>query len=83
VADTAGDANSAQGCDRRLERRAIIALDIAINHPERMTKLFAFAANSDPSGVADIAQSPVFNAYIARAGKEHQALSPARGQYKS
>src|SRR5215471_5024259 len=62
---------------------AIIGLDIAIHHPERLTKLFAFAANSDPSGVADIAQSPVFNAYIARAEKEYAALSPTPDQYKS
>ena len=48
---------------------AIIGLDIALHHPERLTKLFAFAANSDPSGVADIANSPVFNAFIARAEK--------------
>ena len=27
---------------------AILGLDIAIHHPERLTKLFAFAANSDP-----------------------------------
>ena len=62
---------------------AIIGLDIAIHHPERLTKLFAFAANSDPSGVADIAHSPVFNAYIARAEKEYEALSPTPDQYKS
>ena len=62
---------------------AILGLDIAIHHPGRLTKLFAFAANSDPSGVADIAQSPVFNAYIARAEKEYQALSPTPDQYKS
>ena len=55
---------------------AIIGLDIAIHHPERLTKLFAFAANSDPSGVADIEQSPVFTAYIARAEKEYEKLSP-------
>src|SRR5271167_63811 len=61
---------------------AILGLDIAIHHPERLTKLFAFAANSDPSGVADIAQSPVFNAYIARAEKEYQALSPTPDQFK-
>jgi pimeloyl-ACP methyl ester carboxylesterase len=54
---------------------AILGLDIAINHPERLTKLFAFAANSDPSGVKDIAQSEVFNAYIARAEKEYEKLS--------
>jgi len=62
---------------------AILGLDIAIHHPERLTKLFAFAANSDPSGVADIAHSPVFNAYIARAEKEYQALSPTPDGYRS
>lgn len=60
---------------------AIIGLDIAMHHPERVTKLFAFAANSDPSGVADIARSPVFNAYIARARKEYEKLSPTPTQY--
>ena len=42
---------------------------------ERLTKLFAFAANSDPSGVADISKSTVFNDYIARAEKEYETLS--------
>jgi pimeloyl-ACP methyl ester carboxylesterase len=62
---------------------AIIGLDIALHHPERLTKLFAFAANSDPSGVADIAQSSVFNAFIARAEKEYEQLSPTPTEYKS
>ena len=61
---------------------AIIGLDIAMKHPERLTRLFAFAANSDPSGVADIGSSPVFNAYIARAEKEYEALSPTPKDYK-
>lgn len=61
---------------------AILGLDIAINHPERLTKLFAFAANSDPSGVADISKSAVFNAYIARAEKEYKKLSPTPTQYQ-
>jgi pimeloyl-ACP methyl ester carboxylesterase len=60
---------------------AILGLDIAMKHPERLTKLFAFAANSDPSGVADIASSPVFNAAIARAEKEYEKLSPTPGEY--
>ncbi len=60
---------------------AIIGLDIAMHHPERVAKLFAFAANSDPSGVADIAKSPVFTAYIARAGEEYKRLSPTPTQY--
>ena len=62
---------------------AILGLDIAMKHPERVSKLFAFAANSDPSGVADIAKSPVFNAFIARAEKEYGELSPTPGQYKA
>jgi pimeloyl-ACP methyl ester carboxylesterase len=62
---------------------AILGLDIAIHHPERLTKLFAFAANSDPSGVADISKSPVFNAYIARAEKEYENLSATPTQYKA
>jgi len=62
---------------------AIIGLDIAMKHPERVSKLFAFAANSDPSGVADIAKSDVFNAYIARAGEEYKRLSPTPADYKN
>jgi pimeloyl-ACP methyl ester carboxylesterase len=62
---------------------AIIGLNIAIHHPERVTKLFAFAANSDPSGVKDVLKSPVFAAFIARAEKEYAALSPTPKQYKS
>jgi pimeloyl-ACP methyl ester carboxylesterase len=62
---------------------AIIGLDIAMHHPERVTKLFAFAANSDPSGVADIAKSEVFNAFIARAGEEYKRLSATPAEYKS
>jgi pimeloyl-ACP methyl ester carboxylesterase len=62
---------------------AIIGLDIAMHHAERVSKLFAFAANSDPSGVADIAKSPVFNAFIARAGREYAERSPTPHEYKA
>jgi pimeloyl-ACP methyl ester carboxylesterase len=55
---------------------AIIGLDIAMHHPERLTKLFAFAANYDIAGVADVDHSPVFTAFEARAAKEYAALSP-------
>lgn len=62
---------------------AIIGLDIAINHPERLTRLFAFAANSDPSGVKDVDQSPVFKAYEERAAREYAKLSPTPTQFKA
>jgi len=60
---------------------AIIGLDIAIHRPERLSKLFAFAANSDPSGVKDVNQSPVFTAFIARAKTEYENLSPTPTEY--
>jgi pimeloyl-ACP methyl ester carboxylesterase len=62
---------------------AIIGLDIAIHHPERLTRLFAFAANSDPSGVKDVDQSPMFRAYEDRAAREYAKLSPTPTQFKA
>lgn len=62
---------------------AIIGLDIAIHHPDRLTKLFAFAANSDPSGVKDVTKSPVFMAFIDRTSHEYKKLSPTPGQFKA
>ena len=62
---------------------AIIGLDIAIHHPERLTRLFAFAANSNPSGVKDVNKSPVFTAYIQRAAKEYTRLSPTPTKFKA
>jgi len=60
---------------------AIIGLDIAMHHPERLSKLFAFAANYDTAGVADVGQSPTFTAFEARAGREYAALSATPGNY--
>jgi pimeloyl-ACP methyl ester carboxylesterase len=62
---------------------AIIGLDLAIHHPERLTRLFAFAANSDPSGVKNVNKSPVFTAFIARASCEYGELSPTPTQYQA
>jgi len=62
---------------------AIIGLDIAIHYPDRLTRLFAFAANSDPSGVKDVSKSPVFTAFIGRAAKQYQQLSPTPTQFKA
>jgi pimeloyl-ACP methyl ester carboxylesterase len=62
---------------------AIVGLDLAIHHPERLTRVFAFAANSNPSGVKDVNQSPVFTAFIARAAKQYAQLSPTPTQYQA
>jgi pimeloyl-ACP methyl ester carboxylesterase len=62
---------------------AILGLDIAIHHPERLTKLFAFGANSDPSGVKDVEHAANFAAYIVRARKEYESQSPTPREYDS
>jgi pimeloyl-ACP methyl ester carboxylesterase len=62
---------------------AILGLDIAIHHPERLTKLFAFGANSDPSGVKDVEHAAIFAAYIVRARKEYESQSPTPREYDS
>ena len=61
---------------------AIIGLSLAMNHPDRVARLFAFAANSDPSGVKDVDKSPVFQQFIARGEKEYEALSATPKGYK-
>ena len=59
----------------------IIGLDIAIRHPERLSRLFAFAANYTPEGGRDVANNSTFNAYIARARKDYVSLSPTPDEF--
>jgi pimeloyl-ACP methyl ester carboxylesterase len=52
-------------------------LDLAIHHPDRVARLFAFGAVADQSGLKQgFDKDPVFAAYLERAPKEYQALSP-------
>jgi pimeloyl-ACP methyl ester carboxylesterase len=61
---------------------AIIGLDLAIRHPERVTRVFAFGANTLTSGVKDdVEKNPTFAAFVARAGREYVRLSPTPKQY--
>jgi pimeloyl-ACP methyl ester carboxylesterase len=63
---------------------AILGLVIAIRHPDRLTKLFAFAANTDPSAAKEnLGESPVLKLSAARREKEYQQLSATPDQYKS
>jgi len=60
-----------------------IGLDLAINHPQRLARLFAFGADADVSGVKeDGGNTPVFRAYSARVREEYQRLSPAPDQWQ-
>ncbi|KAG8899918.1 hypothetical protein FRC00_000670 [Tulasnella sp. 408] len=61
---------------------AINALNIAAKHPDRVDKVFAFAANYNPSGVMDTTVSPVFNTYVNRTIAEYGRLSPHPDRYE-
>jgi pimeloyl-ACP methyl ester carboxylesterase len=62
---------------------AIVGLDLAIHDPNRVSRLFAFAANSDPAGAKDVSKSPIFTRFIARARREYERLSPTPRDYDS
>ena len=60
----------------------IIGLDIAMKHPERLTKLFAQAANATVDGVKpDVMENKTFVAYIDRCGADYKRLSKTPDQY--
>jgi pimeloyl-ACP methyl ester carboxylesterase len=60
----------------------ILGLDLAIRHKDRVGKVFAFAANTVPSGVKDdVEKNPTFAAFIKRAGEEYAAHSSTPKEY--
>ncbi|MCF5051933.1 alpha/beta fold hydrolase [Pseudomonas syringae] len=63
---------------------AIIGIDLALRHPDRIGKVFAFAANTQTAGVKEgVEKNPTFAAYIERAGKEYAKLSPTPKEYNA
>lgn len=63
---------------------AIIGLEIARHHPERLRHLFAYGANADPSGARDdIESNQTFAHYLERTRAEYRALSATPGDYES
>ncbi len=61
---------------------AIVGLVMALKNPERLTRVFAFAANMDPSGVKpDADKNPTFARFEARAAQDYAALSPTPRGY--
>jgi pimeloyl-ACP methyl ester carboxylesterase len=61
---------------------AILGLDLALRHPDRVGRIFAFAANTQTSGVQDgVEKNPTFARYIARAGHEYARLSATPKDY--
>jgi pimeloyl-ACP methyl ester carboxylesterase len=61
---------------------AIIGLDIAMRHPERLTKLWAYGANTQVSGLKDgFDKDPVFAEAAALQRQQYERLSPTPNDY--
>jgi len=55
----------------------IIGLELAIGHPELVSRLYAFGANVDPDGERPGAENtPTFHEYLSRGGQDYARLSP-------
>lgn len=62
----------------------IIGLDIAMNHPERLTRLYAQAANVSTDGVdPGVETNKTFGAYIERSGRDYARMSKTPDQYNA
>jgi len=61
---------------------AIIGLVMAMHYPMRTSRVFAFAANMDPSGVnLDATSKPPFSQFIRQAARDYRRLSPTPMNY--
>lgn len=61
---------------------AIIGLVLALHNPDRVTRVFAFAANMDPSGVTPgVEHNPTFLRFMAKAERDYRRLSPTPGGF--
>jgi len=59
-----------------------IGIDIAVNNPDRLVKLFAFGANFNPSGVKPTVETDAtFGAYVERAAADYARLSKTPDQF--
>ncbi|ANL44902.1 alpha/beta hydrolase family protein [Rhizobium phaseoli] len=60
----------------------IIGIDMAMKHPEKLTRVIAQAANVTTDGVKpDVMSNRTFNAYIKVAGEQYRTLSPTPNEY--
>jgi len=61
---------------------ACIALILAMIAPARVTGVFFFGCNMDPSGAKEIAPSPLIARCFARHAKDYRRMSPTPGKFK-
>jgi len=63
---------------------ACIAMTLAKAHPDRVTGVFFFVCNMDPSGVKEIDESnPLLGRCFGRHAKDYAALSATPGEFQS
>jgi pimeloyl-ACP methyl ester carboxylesterase len=63
---------------------AIIGLDIAMRHPDRLTRLWAYGANTQPSGLKQsLFTDPVVAEATRRQGEDYRRLSPTPNDYSA
>ena len=60
----------------------IIALDLALRHPERVSKLVVYGANFNLAGTQRGGSAATFTTYFARCAQDYARLSPTPGDYK-
>ncbi|SCW40339.1 Pimeloyl-ACP methyl ester carboxylesterase [Rhizobium mongolense subsp. loessense] len=60
----------------------IIGIDMAMKHPEKLTRVIAQAANVTTEGVKpDVMTNKTFSAYINSAGEAYKKVSPTPNEY--
>lgn len=61
----------------------IIGLDIAMRHPERLTRLFAFGANTNVAGLkSEFGEDPVFERVVEESSEDYERVSPTPDEYE-
>lgn len=54
----------------------VIALELAMRHPERVKRVFAFGVAADLTGLKEFEQTPLLDRVFGRAKRDHARLSP-------
>jgi pimeloyl-ACP methyl ester carboxylesterase len=59
----------------------VIALDLAITHPDRVARIFTFGANYESSGMKPAGKSATFDGYFKKCRDDYARLSPTPREY--
>lgn len=60
----------------------VIGLVMAMKHPDRISALFSFGADSDYRVLFDLSKSEVFTAYLQRTAEEYKGISPTPDEFQ-